>query len=81
MQLFAANGRDLFFRRSNEGAGGVGGVEQSVLNRRATDGGVGAAALPSLLEAATLKVGQAAAEKLAAGGGSSVGGRKGAPPM
>ena len=42
MQLFAANGRDLFFRRSNEGAGGVGGAEQSVLNRRATDDGVGA---------------------------------------
>lgn len=42
MQLFAANGRDLFFRRSDEGAGGVGGVEQSVLNRRATDDGVGA---------------------------------------
>ena len=42
MQLFAANGRDLFFRRSNEGAGGVGGLEQSVLNRRATDDGVGA---------------------------------------
>ena len=34
MQLFAANGRDLFFRKSDEGTGGVGGVEQSVLSRR-----------------------------------------------
>ena len=41
-KLFAANARSMFFRKSTEGGGAGGQLEESVLNRRATDDGVGA---------------------------------------